>query len=77
MADKITPKDLAGRKKDFVLIDVRESDEVEADGKIGEATNISLGQLIRNARQGALDNLKGRDCHLLRWAIAAILELMS
>lgn len=28
MADKIAPKDLAVRKDDFVLIDVREADEV-------------------------------------------------
>jgi rhodanese-related sulfurtransferase len=61
MADKITAKDLAGRKKDFVLIDAREADEVETDGKIEGATNIPLGQLIRNARQGALDNLKGKE----------------
>jgi rhodanese-related sulfurtransferase len=66
MADKITAKDLTVRKKDVVLIDVRESDEVETDGKIEGATNIPLGQLIRNARQGALDNLKDRDSHLLQ-----------
>ncbi|HEV8406019.1 MAG TPA: rhodanese-like domain-containing protein [Nitrososphaera sp.] len=61
MADKITVKDLAERKNDFVLIDVREADEVETDGMIEEATNIPLGQLIRNARQGALNNLKGKE----------------
>jgi len=61
MADKITARDLAGRKKEFVLIDVREADEVVTDGKIDGATNIPLGQLIRTARQGALDNLKGKE----------------
>ena len=61
MADKITAKDLAGRKKDFVLIDVREADEVETDGKIEGATNLPLGQLIRNASQGAFDNLKDKE----------------
>lgn len=61
MADKITAKDLIVRKKDVVLIDVRESDEVETDGKIEGATNIPLGQLIRNARQGTLDNLKDKE----------------
>lgn len=61
MADKITAKDLAVKKKDFVLIDVRESDEIETDGKIEGATNIPLGQLIRNAGQGALDNLKDKE----------------
>lgn len=61
MADKITAKDLAVRKNDFVVIDVREADEVETDGKIEGAMNIPLGKLIRNARQGALDNLKGKE----------------
>lgn len=60
MADKIAAKGLAKRKDDFVLIDVREADEVEADGKIEGATNIPLGQLIRNARQGVLDDLKDK-----------------
>lgn len=60
MADKITAKDLATKKDDFVLIDVRESDEVEADGKIEGAINMPLGQLIRNARQGVLDDMKGK-----------------
>lgn len=61
MADKIAPKDLAGRKDDIVLIDVREADEVKEDGTIEGAVNIPLGQLIRNARQGKLDDLKGKD----------------
>jgi rhodanese-related sulfurtransferase len=43
MADKIAAKDPAGRKKDFVLIDLREADEVETDGKIEGATNLPLG----------------------------------
>jgi rhodanese-related sulfurtransferase len=60
MADKITAKDLAGKKDDFVIIDVREADEVAEDGTIEGATNIPLGQLIRNARQGKLDDLKGK-----------------
>jgi phage shock protein E len=63
MADKITAKDLADRKDDFVLIDVREADEIaEDDGgsTIEGAVNIPLGQLIRRARQGGLDDLKGK-----------------
>jgi rhodanese-related sulfurtransferase len=52
MADKITAKDLGDRKGDFVLIDVREADEIAEDGgsTIEGAVNISLGQLIRRAR---------------------------
>ncbi|MDQ3806860.1 MAG: rhodanese-like domain-containing protein [Thermoproteota archaeon] len=62
MADKITAKELAEKKGDFVLIDVREADEVAEDGgaTIEGAVNIPLGQLIRKARQGGLDNLKGK-----------------
>jgi rhodanese-related sulfurtransferase len=59
MADKITAKDLADRKGDFVLIDVREVDE-DGGGTIEGAVNIPLGQLIRKGRQGGLDDLKGK-----------------
>jgi rhodanese-related sulfurtransferase len=60
MADKIRAKDLAENKGDFVLIDVREADEVTEDGTIEGAVNIPLGQLIRKERQGVLDDLKGK-----------------
>jgi hypothetical protein len=42
MADKITPKDVAEKKDDFVVIDVREADEVaeNGDGIIEGAVNI-------------------------------------
>lgn len=49
----------------FVIIDVREG-EVADDETIEGGVNIPLGQLIRNARQGAMDNLKGIDCHILQ-----------
>jgi rhodanese-related sulfurtransferase len=62
MADKITAKELADKKDDFVLIDVREADEIAEDGgsTIEGAVNIPLGQLIRKTRQGGLDDLKGK-----------------
>ena len=61
MADKIAAKDLADRKDNFVLIDVREADEVAENGTIKGAVNIPLGQLIRKARQDGLgDDLKGK-----------------
>src|SRR5215211_3905313 len=60
MADKITARELTERKDGFVLIDVREVDELEEGGKIDGATSIPLGQLIRKARQGALDDLKDK-----------------
>src|SRR5919108_1331001 len=60
MADNITAKDVADKKRDFVLVDVREADEVAEDGTIEGAVNIPLGQLIRKARQGGLEDLKGK-----------------
>ena len=60
MADKITAKDAAEKKDGFVLIDVREADEIAQDGTIEGAVNIPLGQLIRKGRQGELDDLKER-----------------
>lgn len=60
MADNITAKDLVEKKRDFVLVDVREADEVAEDGTIEGAVNIPLGQLIRKARQGGLEDLKGK-----------------
>lgn len=60
MADKITAKDLAQSRDDFIIIDVREVDEITEDGTIEEAINIPLGQLIRKARQGILDSFKDK-----------------
>jgi rhodanese-related sulfurtransferase len=60
MADKITARGLAEKKDNFVLIDVREADEIAEDDTIEGAVNIPLGQLIRKGRQGELDDLKGK-----------------
>jgi rhodanese-related sulfurtransferase len=62
MADNITANEHAEKKGDFVLIDVREADEVAEDGgaTIEGAVNIPLGQLIRKARQRGLDDLKDK-----------------
>ena len=59
MADKLTPKELQETKEEYVIVDVREAYELE-EGKIQGAINISLGQLISKARNGDIDNLKGR-----------------
>jgi len=59
MTNKITPKELQETKEQYVIVDVREADELE-EGKIQGAINITLGQLIRKARNGDIDNLKGR-----------------
>ena len=59
MADKITPKELQEAKDQYVILDVREADELE-EGKIDAVINIPLGQLIRKARHGDIDELKGK-----------------
>jgi rhodanese-related sulfurtransferase len=59
MVYKITPKELKGRKDEFVIVDVREADELVEEGKIDGAVNMPLGQLIRKVRQGDLNDLKG------------------
>ena len=42
-----------------MIVDVREADELVEEGKIYEAVNMPLGQLIRKARHGDLNDLKG------------------
>ena len=59
MANKVTSKELRERKDQYMYVDVREADELE-EGKIDGAINIPLGQLIRNARHGDMDDLKGK-----------------
>ena len=58
MVYKVTPKELKGRKDECVIVDVREADELVEEGKIDGAVNMPLGQLIRKARQGDLNDLK-------------------
>jgi hypothetical protein len=50
---KVTPKELQGREDEFVIIDVREADELVEEGKIAGEVSMLLGQLIREARHGA------------------------
>jgi rhodanese-related sulfurtransferase len=57
MADKMTPKEVQEGKDEYMILDVREADELE-EGKIDGAANIPLGQLIRKARHGDIDELK-------------------
>ena len=60
MVYKVTPKELQGKKDEYVIVDVREADELEQEGKIEGAVNMPLGQLIRTARRGDLNDLKGK-----------------
>ncbi len=59
MTESISAKDLRERKGDFAVIDVREDDEL-SQGMIEGSIHMSLGSVIRNARQGKLDHLKGK-----------------
>ena len=57
MANKVSSIELQGRQDEYMYVDVREADELE-EGMIDGAINIPLGQLIRKARNGDLDDLK-------------------
>jgi rhodanese-related sulfurtransferase len=55
MADKITAKDLLSQKNDYVIIDVREFDELEG-GKIEDSVHMPLGLSIRNAKKKQIED---------------------
>ena len=59
MADKITASDLKSQKNDFVIIDVRESDELE-DGTIEDSVHMSLGLSIRNAKKKQIEDMRDK-----------------
>lgn len=59
MAGKITAKELRSQEMDFVIIDVRESDELES-GKIKSSTHMPLGLTIRNAKKKQIEDLKNK-----------------
>ncbi len=59
MADKISTNDLKSQKNDFVIIDVRETDELDG-GVIDDSISMPLGLVIRNAKKKQIDNLKDK-----------------
>ena len=59
MADTITAKELMSQKNDFVIIDVRESDEL-GGGKIVDSVHMPLGLSIRNAKKKQIEGLRGK-----------------
>ncbi len=59
MAESITASEFKKRKSEFVVIDVREADEL-SQGTIDGSINIPLGAVVRNAKTGKLEHLKGR-----------------
>ena len=59
MADIISASELKQTLDQFVIIDVRENDEL-ANGTIDGSTHMPLGLAIRNVKQGKVDDLKGK-----------------
>ena len=59
MAEKISAENLRLAKADYVIIDVREADELES-GKIEDSTHMPLGLAIRNAKKKQIEDLRGK-----------------
>ena len=59
MADKITANELKSQKNNFVIIDVREADELE-NGKIEDSVHMPLGLTIRNAKKKQIEDLRSK-----------------
>ena len=59
MAEKITANDLKSQKNDYVIIDVREIDELEG-GKIEDSVHMPLGLSIRNAKKKQIEDLRDK-----------------
>ena len=59
MAESITKDQLKQEQDKFVIIDVRESDEF-VNGAIENSQNMPLGLVIRNAKKGQIEELKGK-----------------
>ena len=59
MAESISKDQLKQEQNDFVIIDVREPDEV-ANGAIENSKNMPLGLTIRNAKKGQIEDLKDK-----------------
>ena len=59
MAESITKDQLKQEQGQFVIIDVREPDEV-TNGSIENSKNMPLGLAIRIAKKGQIDDLKDK-----------------
>ena len=59
MAQKISASDLKSKQSEYVIIDVRESDEL-AGGKIDSSIHMPLGLVIRNAKKKQIENLRSK-----------------
>lgn len=59
MADKISANNLKSQKNDFVVIDVREADELEGR-KIEDSVHMPLGLTIRNAKKKQIEDPRNK-----------------
>ena len=59
MADKITTKELMSQKNDFLIIDVRELDELKS-GTIEDSIHMPLGLCIRNIKKKQIEDMKNK-----------------
>lgn len=59
MADKITAKELMSQKNDFVIMDVREIDELKG-GIIEDSIHMPLGLAIRNAKKKQIEHMRDK-----------------
>jgi len=59
MSNSITKEELKQNSEEYVIIDVREIDELQ-NGKIENSQHMSLGLVIRNVKQGKIDELKSK-----------------
>ena len=59
MADSITKNELKENISQYIVIDVRETDELE-NGKIENSLSMPLGVVIRNIKQGKIEDLKSK-----------------
>ena len=60
MAETISAKDLRAQKNEFIIIDVRELDEL-ATGKIEDSEHLPLGLVIRKIKKQQLEDMKGKN----------------
>ncbi len=59
MADSITKNELKENISQYIVIDVRETDELQ-NGKIENSLSMPLGLVIRNIKQGKIEDLKNK-----------------
>jgi len=59
MAEKIPASDLKAKKDEYVIIDVREADEL-AGGKVDGSVHMPLGLAIRNAKKKQIEDLRNK-----------------